>query len=169
MNRRQCIGLSLTAAAAAATGCRVTGDSSPSARLGAKRGIGIAAGKDLEWQRKLQLCGASWFYSWSKNLPDNIPDGAEFVPMIFGRMKGETITKAGEIFRGNKLKQVLGFNEPDQKNQSNVTVEQALNLWPKLMELDMRLGSPGCVHPDREWMKDFMKGQGSFFCTQGRW
>jgi hypothetical protein len=26
------------------------------------------------------------------------------------------------------------------------------------MKLELRLGSPGCVHPDKEWMRAFMKG-----------
>jgi hypothetical protein len=52
---------------------------------------------------------------------------------------------------------LLGFNEPDQKSQSNIPVEKALDLWPKLMEAGVRLGSPACVHPDNEWMKTFMK------------
>lgn len=78
--------------------------------------------------------------------------------MIFGRMKDENILKAGDDFRDHKLQQLLGFNEPDHKDQSNMTVEQALDLWPKLMELGLRLGSPGCAQPDREWMKNFMKG-----------
>lgn len=78
--------------------------------------------------------------------------------MIYGRMKTESITQAGEIFRAKKFQQVLGFNEPDHKDQSDMTVEQALNLWPTLMELGVRLGSPGCAHPDREWMKGFMAG-----------
>jgi len=39
-----------------------------------------------------------------------------------------------------------------------MTVEDALALWPELMKTGLRLGSPGCVHPDREWMKAFMAG-----------
>ena len=36
-------------------------------------------------------------------------------------------------------------------------VEVVGELWPKLMETGLRLGSPGCVHPDNDWMKEFMK------------
>ena len=56
------------------------------------------------------------------------------------------------------MKTLLGFNEPDQKKQGNMTVEEALEQWPKLMELGVRLGSPAGVHPDSDWMKAFMKG-----------
>ena len=123
-----------------------------------KRGICITTGKDPEWRQKLQMAGAKWFYSWSKNLPEKIPAGVEYVPMIFGRMSDEDISQAGETFRKNRVKELLGFNEPDHKDQSNMTVQEALDLWPKLMALDLRLGSPGCAQPDHEWMRDFMKG-----------
>jgi hypothetical protein len=50
----------------------------------------------------------------------------------------------------------LGFNEPDNKDQANMPVERAIAYWPKLMDAGLPLGSPGCVHADREWMLDFM-------------
>ncbi len=37
---------------------------------------------------------------------------------------------------------LLGFNEPDNAGQSNMTVSQALSLWPRLMATKMTLGSP---------------------------
>ena len=37
---------------------------------------------------------------------------------------------------------LLGFNEPDQGGQANMTVAQALSLWPQLMATGMTLGSP---------------------------
>jgi hypothetical protein len=39
-----------------------------------------------------------------------------------------------------------------------MSVAQALDAWPLLMETGLRLGSPGCVHPDKQWMIDFMAG-----------
>ena len=48
--------------------------------------------------------------------------------------------------------------EPIVVRNDQLTVEEALALWPRLMETGLRLGSPGCVHPDRDWMKAFMKG-----------
>ena len=53
---------------------------------------------------------------------------------------------------------ILGFNEPDKKNQGDLSVSDALDHWPTLMESGLRLGSPACVHPDKEWMKEFMAG-----------
>ena len=37
---------------------------------------------------------------------------------------------------------LLGFNEPDRSDQSNMTVEEAIALWPQLVQKSNRLGSP---------------------------
>ncbi|MEV0408193.1 glycosyl hydrolase [Actinoallomurus sp. NPDC050550] len=37
---------------------------------------------------------------------------------------------------------LLGFNEPDMAGQANMSVEQALALWPRLQATGMRLGAP---------------------------
>lgn len=37
---------------------------------------------------------------------------------------------------------LLGLNEPDMAGQSNMTAEQALDLWPRLMAAGKVLGSP---------------------------
>ena len=105
----------------------------------------------------LKKLKAEWLYTWGTELPPNLPPTTNFVPMIWGywgqdnhiRQTGEAAQKAG-------IKELLGFNEPDQKQQSNISVEKALKKWPLLMETELRLGSPACVHPDREWMKQFM-------------
>jgi hypothetical protein len=79
--------------------------------------------------------------------------------MIWGWWGGrDGIAKAGKAARDAKIKELLGFNEPDQKTQANMSVERALEAWPLLMKTGLRLGSPGCVHPDRDWMKQFMAG-----------
>ena len=157
MNRRTFLQLSLAATAAAVfPGCAArtlpaTSVSRP------KRGIGITTKEGCQWREKLRACGVHWFYSWGSTPPEGIPAGVEFVPMVWGGKPDASFTKLGEQLRKAGCKQLLGLNEPDQKKQSNVTVEDAIALWPKLMETGLRLGSPGCVHPDREWMKSFMK------------
>jgi Ca2+-binding RTX toxin-like protein len=57
---------------------------------------------------------------------------------------------------------LLGFNEPDVWSQSNLTVSQALDLWPQLMATGKRLGSPA-VSTDQAvgkgtWLDSFMTG-----------
>ena len=157
MNRRAFLQLSMAVTAAAAfPAC--TGIMPASSRSSAKRGLGIPTTPGNHWREKLQLCGAHWFYSWGSTPPENIPAGLEFVPMVWGGKPGDSFTKLGEQLRTAGYQQLLGLNEPDNMEQSNVTVEDALSLWPKLMDMGLRLGCPACVHPDGEWMKAFIKG-----------
>ena len=158
MNRRKFIQLGLSATAGMALSGCATETAKVAALPRAKRGLGLTAKPGGPWRDKLKACDARWFYSWNSTPPENIPAGVEFVPMVWGGKPGATFTKLGEQLRMAGYQQLLGLNEPDQKNQSNVSVEDALALWPQFMATGLRLGSPACVHPDREWMKAFMKG-----------
>jgi Glycosyl hydrolase catalytic core len=74
---------------------------------------------------------------------------------------------AGSV-TGGTLRQVrreghylLGFNEPDNGGQSNMTVAQALALWPRLMATRMTLGSPAVATDAATaggWLDQFMQG-----------
>ncbi|MEI6177564.1 MAG: glycosyl hydrolase, partial [Verrucomicrobiota bacterium] len=91
--------------------------------------------------------------------PKGVPAGVDFVPMIWGYWGNQAgIAKTGAAAKEAGINELLGFNEPDHRDQSNLTVEKALAAWPELMKTGMRLGSPGCAHPDGEWMKEFMAG-----------
>lgn len=123
----------------------------------AKKGFCIGT-KSEAYVRALQQLRAKWFYSWNHQLPPNKPRGVDFVPMIWKyHGREEVVITAAKAAREAGIKELLGFNEPDQKKQANMTVEEALAAWPVLEKTGLRLGSPGCVHPDKEWMKFFMK------------
>lgn len=128
-----------------------------------KKGACIAVGRSEYAVEALKALNVAWFYSWkttadAKNLPNDIP----FVPMIHNSrvVPGDnppiflTLKQQGE--RG-EVRALLGFNEPDQKDQANMTVDEALALWPKLMSTGLRLGSPAGVHADGNWMRQFMQ------------
>jgi hypothetical protein len=56
---------------------------------------------------------------------------------------------------------LLGFNEPDMASQSNMTPQQALALWPKLMATGLELGSPAVAANAAApggWLDQFMSG-----------
>jgi len=109
--------------------------------------------------RALTQSGASWYYNWATT-PNGIaaPANVSYVPMIWGAADVTTanldeVSKEGDI--------LLGFNEPDNSSQSNMTVAQALSLWPQLMATGMTLGSPavasGAATPGG-WLDQFMAG-----------
>jgi hypothetical protein len=88
---------------------------------------------------------------------------ATFVPMVWG----PTLATDEELAKVDRsAPALLGFNEPDNETQSNMTVEDAVALWPRLEALGMRLGSPAMssnapdptshVLGDDSWLARFM-------------
>ncbi len=125
-----------------------------------KKGFGIVTNPG--YAEKLRALKVSWFYSWGADLKPDMPEGIEFVPMLWGWRDGPGQDKylhgLAESGAAGKFHTLLGFNEPDNKTQSNIAVETALEKWPQLAGVGLRLGSPACVHPDNEWMQAFMQG-----------
>jgi len=119
-----------------------------------KKGLGNRSGSLLADLK------CKWFYNWMANFPADAPLGIEYIPMVRsgGITNPSLITKVADQARELGITELLGLNEPDAESQDNMSVENALDAWPLLMETGMRLGSPGCVHPDKEWMNAFMEG-----------
>jgi hypothetical protein len=108
------------------------------------------------WALKVSALKVYWHYSWGIDAFTE-PDSVRFVPMIWGKWSLEkNLQKVDSLAKIGKVTHLLGFNEPDGKGQANLTVEESLSYWPKLMELNIPLGSPACIHADNEWMKGFM-------------
>lgn len=98
----------------------------------------------------------SWYYNWTPGGTSR--DGLEFVPMI--KTHAGVRPKVLERIQKSGAKVLLGFNEPERTSQGNTSVEQALELWPRLMATGLRLGSPA-PSSDRQgmaWLERFMKG-----------
>jgi len=108
----------------------------------------------------LRDVGAAWYYNWSAGPTAGAGASAEFVPMIWG---AGSVT-AANLDRAKKSGTVLlGFNEPDFADQSNLSVEQALDLWPQLQATGLRLGSPAPAVGAATaggWLDRFLAGAG---------
>ncbi len=107
----------------------------------------------------LAASGASWYYNW-KPTPDGIsaPPGVSFVPMVWGASDVRAVALDEARSESRFL---LGFNEPDISTQSGMTVRQALDLWPQLMNTGMELGSPAVAADAATpggWLDQFMTG-----------
>lgn len=85
------------------------------------------------------------------------PEG--FVPMIWG---AGDMPHLQAIASGRAGEALLTFNEPDHPGQANMTVQQALALWPELMASGMRLSSPAVTTGEtlkkNGWLDRFMSG-----------
>lgn len=90
----------------------------------------------------------TWSYSWSAD--QNSSSGVEYVPI---RQNGGW-PGWSEISGKQYVSHVLGFNEPDHTEQSNLTVSQALAQWPDMMRTGLRIGSPAVTN--NNWIYQFM-------------
>ncbi|GAA4190428.1 hypothetical protein GCM10022252_28730 [Streptosporangium oxazolinicum] len=123
-----------------------------------KKGVGVWQAPNVS--AALQASGANWYYTWSTNHNGvTTPQGTEFVPMIWGAASVTDQNLAQAKNAGSPY--LLGFNEPDFADQSNMTVDQALSLWPKLTATGLKVGSPAVAWGgDRAggWLDRFMTG-----------
>ncbi|MGW3892702.1 sigma-70 family RNA polymerase sigma factor [Micromonospora chokoriensis] len=123
----------------------------------ARKGVGVWNFAGVS--QALAASKAGWYYTWGTQHPGiSTPRGVTFVPMI---RSAENVT-APDLARAKAAgPDLLTFNEPDMPEQANMTVEQALDLWPQLMATGSRLGSPAVAvgAPDPQgWLDRFMTG-----------
>jgi hypothetical protein len=124
-----------------------------------KKGVAFNLGYEDSWQEGFQKLKPHWHYSWNWELRENYPDGIEFVPMIWGRQNATQarIDYLNNLANEGKIANVLLFNEPDLVGQSNMSVEEVVNLWPLLETLNVPISSPATSAPLNDWMRDFMQ------------
>ena len=122
---------------------------------------------------RLKKVNPYWSYSWGWEQVPNQPSNVEFVPMAWGAWSVDGLRKGLQksVFphiKSGKVKRFFGFNEPDKREQANMSYQNALKYWPQLESLNVPLCSPACANPEGindnsvqgvrgTWMKDFMK------------
>lgn len=113
-----------------------------------KKGIGLSEQNGFG-SSQLQQLNVSWYYNWGLTTAAN--STVAFVPMEWG---------TGGLSSLGTYSYLLGFNEPDNSSQSNLSVTQALSLWPTLVGASTNLGSPsmaGNPVTSGSWLQQFMQ------------
>lgn len=114
-----------------------------------------------KWSHKTSELASHWFYHWGNEPREEIPTGMEYVPMFWGsgNVTDENIARLIELKNEGKINYILAFNEPDHERASNVTVDEAITLWPKLEQIGLPLVSPSVGQPgfDNPWLIEFME------------
>lgn len=116
-----------------------------------KKGIG-SCGKTIS-ATDLSRLHLRWYYNWTPFPKKTSVLDLEFVPMFWWGADVNPKNLASVYNSG--ANNILGFNEPDLGGQSNMTVNDCADLWPTLMELPQRLGSPAPASPP--WLEKFME------------
>jgi hypothetical protein len=91
-----------------------------------------------------------WSYDWDNGATSTT--NVEYVPMrhdLYWDSYANNNTKLDSTH-------VLGFNEPDNASQANMTVQQAIAQWPYMMASGLRLGSPAPTDGGLSWLYSFI-------------
>ena len=118
---------------------------------GEKKGVGLNE-KSGFGEKQLRELHLTWYYNWGDH--SEITAKAEFIPMIFSPKRSTSkMSGSGDY--------VLGYNEPDNAKQSNVSVQEALEAWPSVVSLAKHVGSPAMAgNPvTGDWFPAFMKAK----------
>ncbi len=108
------------------------------------------------WAGAVQpLVRPHWSYDWD-NVATSTAD-AEYVPM----RHNVDWNAYANINTKQRSTHALGFNEPDQANQADMSVETAVANWPNLVRSGLRVGAPavsdsGISGQGLSWLYDFM-------------
>ncbi|KAF7298856.1 Glycosyl hydrolase 53-domain-containing protein [Mycena indigotica] len=137
-------------------------DVAAAATKSSKRGLAYAADNKADILKANNTASVvSWVYNWALNPPDYLANsGIEYIPMQWG---AEGIENLAVTVKGLGAKTILGFNEPDFAEQSNMNATFAAQLWMQYIEPlkadGVRLGGPAVSSgaSGRPWLDEFMK------------
>jgi autotransporter-associated beta strand protein len=109
------------------------------------------------WSNKKGIAGniesglnVQWVYNW--NLDRNSSLDLEYVPIRQQRW-WPSLTQNWQSRGANHL---LGYNEPDQPEQANLSVGDAISSWPDLLATGLRVGAPAVSDGGLPWLYDFI-------------
>jgi hypothetical protein len=122
-----------------------------------KKGSG---GYDGDWAK----FGVSWNYNWGRDTGANLPAHVVFTPMQHNRWWPDwnTLPQSYSPWHTtSKPVALLGYNEPEEPSQGNISMADAIALWPLLEQTDIPLVSPVPVNPFNGWLNDFYSQAGA--------
>lgn len=158
MSTRTAAAMALVAAAVAGATASAPAAAAAAAAAAAKHKAGVASARYLDSDpQQLVSLGASWAYDWSARVqPAGI--GIQWVPMIWGPtfVTPAIIANLQQAAADGSARYLLGFNEPDNPAQSDISPKRAAGLWPQLQQTGLLLGSPAPETPTDYWLPEFM-------------
>jgi fibronectin type 3 domain-containing protein len=92
----------------------------------------------------------TWYYDW--NIAGSSSNNYNYV----GIRQNGGWPSWSSINNKTGINHLSGFNEPDQSDQSNLTVDQAVSYWADFMNSGYRIGSPSPANPESSWITNFL-------------
>lgn len=97
-----------------------------------------------------ELLDVQWRYNWGAGDESTLD-------MEYVLMKHNPNWPSWEQINNKQgVTHLLGFNEPMQEDQANMTMERVLKLWPKMQASGLRLGSPCTTDGTIDWLYEFL-------------
>lgn len=155
MERRQFLTLPLAALAVPGLIAAGAGSAQAATPVRALKGVSNG-GSDAVSFRQIKGLNPDWYYTWQHT---RTYTGIPFVPMIKDArrlLQQDALGFVNRELSQTKTGNLLGFNEPDHPEQANMSVDEAVQLWPLLQTTKLRLGSPATVGPTSPWLDKFM-------------
>ncbi|OSX62357.1 glycoside hydrolase family 128 protein [Postia placenta MAD-698-R-SB12] len=130
---------------------------------GIKRGLAFS---DASLTQQFTSEQVSWAYNWDSDYSGTLPSGVAYIPMLWSAAP-ELTSKwqaNAESAIANGAPYLLGFNEPDDSTQANMTAQEAADAWMTYMEPfagRAKLVSPavtnGGAPMGKAWLDAFMQ------------
>ncbi|GAA5876388.1 hypothetical protein JCM8547_003025 [Rhodosporidiobolus lusitaniae] len=128
--------------------------------ISAKKGAGV---NDERLARNLAI---SWVYDWQATPREEVPDGMEYIPMLWGLNNTNWLEDAQTAI-DNGATALLAQNEPDIYSQSAVNVGDAQQSWltnfSPFAGTGVKLISPAVSNDPKSgsigWLEDFLGNQ----------
>lgn len=106
----------------------------------------------------------AWAYNWAMSLSGNLPEGIDFVPMLWGAKDFGGWVTAIETALSSGSEYILGFNEPDISSQADMSASDAASYYKNYITPyagKAKLISPAVSSSTTDgqglsWMKSFM-------------
>lgn len=96
------------------------------------------------------LTNSTWFYDWNIG-------GTPTLDYNYALIRHNAGWPGfNEINAKTNANTLLGFNEPDQADQANMPVEEAIRQWPEMMKSGLRIGSPAPANSSNSWLSTFL-------------
>ena len=100
---------------------------------------------------------AYWYYNWWHTKPSGDQNAdADWIPLV--KFTNNLANKIDIITGYSDVDTVLVLNEPERASQSDVTVAEAISIWPQFEATGLNLITPGISDDPagRAWLADFM-------------
>lgn len=106
-----------------------------------------------------------WAYNWWSSPDGSMPSGVEYVTMLWGEKAFNNWATDVKAALASGTHHIMGFNEPDEPSQSNLTPDVAVGYYKQYITPyagQASLGSPGVTNGGGSmglaWLESFLQG-----------